>query len=318
MSTEEADQIEIQQETHDEILQRHKKENKDLIATVTGLKKQATKKTRKNVLTKCQELEDNLKRKHQEEIAAFENNGENNLTAADDELTPEQLLAQLSVREEDEISLPSERISSSSSNISTTSSTGPKKRNRAKERLAKRQQEIDRIKEEAEKESENSINYRQIEIDSMNKILSNNNLKVFEIQPDGNCLFASIQDQLTKRHQANPNEITIQNLRNISSEYILENRNDFIPFLFDEKTGELKDIEEYCNELRTTTMWGSDMEILAFGKIFECCIIIHQAGASSININEDTVYDDPNPTLHLGYYKHSYGLGEHYNSLVDA
>ena len=50
-------------ETKDDLIQRHKKENKDLIATITGLKKQATKKTRKSVLSKCQELEHALKRR---------------------------------------------------------------------------------------------------------------------------------------------------------------------------------------------------------------------------------------------------------------
>ncbi|KAI5964194.1 OTU2 [Candida pseudojiufengensis] len=316
MSTEEPKTVDVSSTTLDDILQRHKKENKDLIATITGLKKEATKKTRKNVLARCQELEDNLKRKHQEELSEF-NNDETANTNEEDEVTPEQLLAQLSVEENDEQSDDKSKAPSKAPEGTTGSSTG-KKRNRAKERLIKRQQEIDRIKAEAEKESENSINYRQIEIDSMNKLLSLNDLKVYEIKPDGNCLFASIQNQLIERHNLVENEISIQKLRDLSSDYILENKNDFIPFLFDETTGEIKDIDEYCNELKITTMWGSDMEILALSKIFECCIIIHQAGASSIEINKDTVYDDPKPTLHLGYYKHSYGLGEHYNSLLDS
>jgi OTU domain-containing protein 6 len=55
-------------ETEEQMLIRHKKENKDLIATVTGLKKQATKSKRKEVNKKCLELELNLKEKHEREL----------------------------------------------------------------------------------------------------------------------------------------------------------------------------------------------------------------------------------------------------------
>ena len=79
--------------TREELLQRHKKESKDLIATITGLKKQATKKTRKSVLNKCQELQDNLDQKHKQELKEFDN--PNGGQDEEEEVTPEQLLAQL-------------------------------------------------------------------------------------------------------------------------------------------------------------------------------------------------------------------------------
>jgi OTU domain-containing protein 6 len=55
-------------ETEEQILSRHEKENRDLIATVTGLKKQATKSKRKEVNKKCLELELNMKEKHEREL----------------------------------------------------------------------------------------------------------------------------------------------------------------------------------------------------------------------------------------------------------
>ena len=84
--------------TREELLQRHKKESKDLIATITGLKKQATKKTRKSVLNKCQELQDNLDQKHKQELKEFDN--PNGGQDEEEEVTPEQLLAQLSLEKE--------------------------------------------------------------------------------------------------------------------------------------------------------------------------------------------------------------------------
>lgn len=307
-------------ETVDELIQRHKKENKDLIATITGLKKQATKKTRKSVLSKCQELENNLKKKHAKELALLENPDEQ--TGAQEELTPEQLLAQLSV--EKEVEAPAEE-STNEMLSQSQSQPGPKRRNRQKERLAKRKAEIERMQTEAREETANSIDYRQMEVDSMNQLLAINDLKLYEIKPDGHCLFASIQDQLQQRHHIDK---TIQELRDLSAEYILSHRDDFVPFLFDEQTCEIRDVDDYCRELTSTAMWGSDMEILALAKVFNCCIAIHMAGAATLKINEeananvetneDDVYGKQQPELQLGYYKHSYGLGEHYNSLRDA
>ncbi|EGW31963.1 uncharacterized protein SPAPADRAFT_139145 [Spathaspora passalidarum NRRL Y-27907] len=286
--------------TKEQLIQRHKKESKDLIATITGLKKQATKKTRKNVNAKCEQLQQELETKHKQELAELDGNPVN---AEDEEVTPEQLLAQLSLTEEQ----PQQQSSETATNDVPPVQ---KKRNRQQERLNRRKAEIERIKAEAAEEAANTIDYRQIEIDSMNQLLSINNLYSFDIKPDGHCLFASIQDQLKIRHSI---EKTIQDLRDCSGEYIKSHSDDFIPFLFDENTGSLRDIDEYIEELTTTAMWGSDMEILALANTFECPISVYMAGASTMTINPT----GKAPELKLGYYKHSYGLGEHYNSLRD-
>lgn len=296
------DQLPIE-ETRDALIQRHKKEQKDLIATVTGLKKQATKKTRKSVLQKCQELQDKLNQKQQDELKKFDGGGDvvdDDDDGGEEEMTPEKLLEQMSLDNK-----PQEEQTTT-----TTSNEPKKKRNRQKERLERRKQEIEKIKQEAIKESANSIDYRKLEQESMEKILSMNNLQLYEIKPDGHCLFASIQDQLLIHHNKS---IEIQELRNLAGDYILENQNDFIPFLIDEETGELKNINDYVEELKSTAMWGSDMEILALANIFNCPIIVYMAGSSELKINPDGELKE----LNLGYFKHSYGLGEHYNSLRD-
>lgn len=55
-------------ETEDELLARHRKENKELIANITGLKKQATKSKKKEVQRKCADMELKLKEKHEQEL----------------------------------------------------------------------------------------------------------------------------------------------------------------------------------------------------------------------------------------------------------
>lgn len=287
--------------TRDDLVARQKKESKDLIATVTGMKKQATKKTRKAVLQRIQELQDNLDRKHKEELQQLDSVSNTDINAEDDdEFSPEQLLAQMEIKDE----APAE-------STEPTPPTQPKaKRNRQKERLERRKAEIEKIREEAALEAADTVDYRKIEIESMDKLLTLNNLKLHEIKPDGHCLFASIQDQLLVRHEE---QTTIQGLRQLAGDYMLANRDDFTPFLFDEKTFELRDIEPYVEELVSTAMWGSDMEILALSKHFDCPISIYMAGASTHKINEL----GHNSELKLGFYKHSFGLGEHYNSLRD-
>ncbi|CAX41503.1 cysteine protease, putative [Candida dubliniensis CD36] len=306
--------------TREELIQRHKKESKDLIATITGLKKQATKKTRKSVLNKCQELQDNLDQKHRQELKEFDNPHGDQNEEDGEEITPEQLLAQLSLDKESS-TIENSNSGSIGGGGDSDSSKPRKKRNRQRERLNRRQAEIDKIKQEAAVEASNTIDYRQIEIESMEKLLSLNNLQSFEIKPDGHCLFASIQDQLKVRHHEvdhsqhnGPENIpSIDQLRKLAGDYIKSNQDDFIPFLIDENTGELRDLDDYINELTTTATWGSDMEILALSKVFNCPISIYMAGASTLTINEHGQL----PELKLGYYKHSFGLGEHYNSLRD-
>lgn len=55
-------------ENEDQLLARHRKENKELIANITGLKKQATKSKKKEVQRKCADMEQNLKEKHEQEL----------------------------------------------------------------------------------------------------------------------------------------------------------------------------------------------------------------------------------------------------------
>jgi len=291
-------------ESRDEMVQRHKVEQKNLMATITGMKKQATKKTRKGVISKCNELQDNLNQKHKKELSELDGD---TTDVVEEEIRPEDLLARMESTTLDEANNAEEN--NVSAEAITTDVRQPK-RNRQKERLAKRNAKIEQMKNEARKESENDVDYRKIEQESMQQIIERGNLVVYEIKPDGHCLFASIQDQLRLRHSQ---KVPIQDLRDIAARYMKSHPDDFIPFLFDEATNSLRDLTDYTNELTTTAMWGSDMEIMALANEFDCPITVLMAGGSPITINPE----GSNPELKLAFYKHSFGLGEHYNSLRD-
>lgn len=223
---------------------------------------------------------------------------------SDDELNPEDLLAELELADKEK-----EKVEEKAK-VEAQQQGGPK-RNRRKEKLAKREEERKKLMEQAASEASGQTDYRKIELENLELLCNRQNLAQYDITPDGHCLFASIADQLKQRHGVDK---TVQELRTEAATHIRADPDTFSPFLFDEETLTMKEIEPYCKELETTAMWGGDMEILALSKIYDCCISVMFSGRSALKVNEQ----GSKPELKLVYYKHSYGLGEHYNSLRDA
>lgn len=311
-------------ETEEAMLARHKKEVKELMGRTTGMKKQANKNTKKAVLKEIKELEENLKLKHQNELdslrdepssltkdADSKNDTKQNVEdeeADDGEMTPEKLLAQLELSSKNEdVAVPEPN---SVPTLNDQGNGGKKKKNRQKERLAKRAAEFKRIQEEARLEQAQQPDLRGIELKNIQDLCDIQHVKQYDITPDGHCLFSSIRDQLKLRHDI---EVSVPELRKNAADYIKQNSDDFIPFLFDEETMTLKNIDEYVDKLVNTVMWGGDLEILALSKVYDCPISVMMSGRAALKMNEE----GSNPELKLVYYQHVFGLGEHYNSLHD-
>lgn len=285
----------------EELQARHRKEVKDLQNRITGMKKQATKSTRKEVNSKCASLQEDLRIRHEKEIRELDGSGEE---VVENGCTPEELLEQLSLEKGEEAAGSEE-----------TNEQGPqrRRRNRQKERLAKREAEIARIKEEARLEASQQPDLKKIEQEAIDQLCSVNRLKPYDIQPDGHCLFASILDQLQLRHGESAQDLSVPKLRSLACAYIRQHRDDFIPYMFDEETCQLRDIDVYTEEMESTAKWGGELEIVALANQFDCPISIMMSGRPRHVINEKGT----NPELKLVYYKHTYALGEHYNSLHD-
>lgn len=337
----------------EQLLTKHKKEQRELIGQITALKKLTLKKTRRAVNAQCEDLRLALDSRQKLEIEDLEAELDQSMNIIDDPETGyshKGSEVEYSVLINDKLtvdaeisltchsdcitkgSLDSPKLASSKTNTNSDtmltseqhpssinqrpnaqgepqplSSEGPKKRNRAKERLVKRQARIDAIRVEALAEAAVTPDYRRIEADTVNKLLARRGLELYEIQPDGHCLFSSLSDQLKLRHGL---AIDIKELRHKAARYIRNNRDDFIPYLFNEETMTTIDVDEYTFELETTAMWGSDMEILALAREYDCSIEVLTAGGAPITFNAEA----NNPRLIIAFFKHSYGLGEHYNS----
>ncbi|EIW67845.1 hypothetical protein TREMEDRAFT_33151 [Tremella mesenterica DSM 1558] len=163
--------------------------------------------------------------------------------------------------------------------------------------------------------------------------------ELYEIPPDGHCMFNAIGDQLYQlgliaAHQATNPLYT----RRKASEYMLAHKDDFMPFVpgingedavgaTDDGVITEKDFRKYCKLVAETGEWGGEPEIQALTRAFNIPIHVIQRGPPTV-----VSHGGPGDTfggamtaeqsaaagdrvVRISYHKRMYGLGEHYNSL---
>ncbi|KAH7025847.1 uncharacterized protein B0I36DRAFT_329264 [Microdochium trichocladiopsis] len=179
-----------------------------------------------------------------------------------------------------------------------------------------------------------------------------------DIQPDGHCLFSAVADQLrTRGYVSSPLASTSSSsstatrtaaglgaggngeggggggeaepgykaTRRAATDYMLSHRDDFEPFLaIDERPAAVGGFEGYIDKMRNTAEWGGQLELAALANVYGVEIRVVQDGRTeTIAPNNgaaggDKTKDGAKRTIWLAYYRHGYGLGEHYNSLRPA
>ncbi len=295
---------------------KHRQEQKTLQSRVTQKKKSATKKTRKGVNDECADLERQLRDKQQGEIAAYSgfsgSNGFDDQKASGND-SDEQDSPEASVI----IDNSSRTLSLSSSLPVSNGSAG--KPNRQKARLARRAAEQETAAEQARREASLQPNLRDQERKSIREAYASRGLIEHDIRSDGHCLYAAVADQLQDMKTSLKLDGQFEShspllggykvTRQVAARYISEHSDDFLPFL----EGPL---DQYVKTIRDTGEWGGHLEILALAKAYGVDINVLQ-GDGKVEKVECGV-DGAHPELWLAYYRHSFGLGEHYNSLRKA
>ena len=299
----------------DEMQKKHRQEQKDLQSRIMQKKKSATKKTRKGINDECAELERQLKERQAAEVSSLV---EPLLEDGGDDVAVDMLEG------EEEAKEPSNGLTTSLKSMSAFAHPAPdgptKKPNRQKARLARRAAEQEAATEQAEREAADLPDLREQELMSMREAYTAKGLTEHEIRSDGHCLYAAIADQLKDlkigfrpkiKITDNDVEPTATNAgykttRQVAAAYISENPDDFAPFLEEP-------LAEYVKTIRETGEWGGHLEILALAKAYEVDINVLRADGRVDKI-ECGLEDAPHQ-LWLAYYQHSFGLGEHYNSL---
>jgi OTU domain-containing protein 6 len=307
-------------ESLEELQARHRKEQRELVSRITQKKKSATKKTRKGVNDECERLEQELKDRQAQELAALTGEGAENDSAepkAEQEEIPESGIE----KEVETLSLSSPAARTPTQSATTAPNEPKKKPNRAKARLARRAAEQEALAAQAAEEAANLPDQREQERTRMKELFERYGLQEKEIRADGHCLYAAIADQMTTSGLSLTPKIEplingaktglppYKTVRHVAADFIAQSPDDFVPFMEEP-------MDQYLRKIRETGEWGGHMELLALAKAYGIKInVLHADGRV-----DKIAADEQNPTeeskeIWLGYYKHNFGLGEHYNSL---
>ena len=145
--------------------------------------------------------------------------------------------------------------------------------------------------------------YREVELEQTNEMdekfkedLKKIGYYIREVKGDGNCLFRSVAEQMEE------NENKYQEYREKCVEYMIEKKEEFVPFLEEDQT-----LDEYIEKISKDGEWGGNLEIYALSMALKVNFHIY--------IYEQPIYvvknwEDPKMTIMLTYHN-----GKHYNSL---
>jgi OTU domain-containing protein 6 len=304
-------------ETLEEMQSRHRKEQKDLQSRITQKKKNASKKTRKGVNSECEELERQLKERQAQELSSL--NGE---TLAADEEHPSDEPTEENIEQDGEVNGVADSLAESSISTPAESENGdgqaPKKRNRAKERLARRAAEIAVAVESARLEALAQPDAKKIERKKISAQIEANGLVERLIRPDGHCLFSAVADQLQQVGVSlggDEGGDGYKIVRSKAAGYMEGHPGDFEGFLEEP-------LQDYVEKIRDTAEWGGHLELMALSKVYGVEISVLQDGPmQTIEPGEGNTANKEKgerEKIWLAYYRHGFGLGEHYNSLRKA
>ncbi|WWC85586.1 uncharacterized protein L201_000450 [Kwoniella dendrophila CBS 6074] len=162
---------------------------------------------------------------------------------------------------------------------------------------------------------------------------------LYEISPDGHCMYSAIADQLAEigiipAKDAENYTVT----RHAAAKFMLSHPDDFIPFLpsitGEDSAGATDDgiiseegFKKYCQLVAETGEWGGEPEIQALSRQFNVPIHVFQHGPPVVvshggssdsfggAMTPEQSLQSGDKVVRISYHKRMYGLGEHYNSL---
>ena len=290
---------------------RHRKEQRDLQSRVTQKKKNATKKTRKGVNDECEALQRDLDERQKSEVDALDiicltEATETMGLDGDAPNTPliNDISADDPVKDHSNGSIVQGAPDHSVESVQ-------KKPNRQKARLARRAAEQEAQAAEAEKDAANLPNRREQEMKAMQSQMKKLNLQEIEIEPDGHCMYSAVGKTLPAEVLPGwaSRDVPYQFVRNSAGSFIERNPDDFAPFLEEP-------LDDYVRKIKHTAEWGGELELQAIARSLDIEIRVLQAEGRVETIGTSKAPEQA--PLWLAYYRHSFGLGEHYNALRPA
>lgn len=160
--------------------------------------------------------------------------------------------------------------------------------------------------------------FSAIEQRKLSELLGCAGLEIFDIEPDGHCMFAAVAHQM---HLFNSEKTySYMDIRRIAADYINDNAAFYEGFIDDEEDkGDKTEsgIAGYVERIRSSTFWGGHLELDALSKALQLPIHVYQADSEEpLKFGTDDATIAKKPAVNLCFQRHVYSLGEHYDSLV--
>lgn len=289
-------------ETLGQMNQRHKREVKAM--------KAAQAKLGKKKKEEAAALEAELKARHEKELSELEAAGsEDPATAA-----AEELLATPSTKPQaEEVSLALDACHLEGEAAAAPTQKISKAQKKKMEKARKELEREERIKAEKAELGESD---RDREEKALKMKLMPQGMLVREIKADGHCLYRSVEDQLSLEAAgtgvAYPDYLA---LRGLAAQHMQDHAGDFLPFV---EGCDGEDAEEryaaYCNAVRSSSEWGGQLELQALAHSLQRCIRVTSAHMPLVELGSEYMTEGTE-ALNVAYLLHSFGLGEHYNSV---
>ncbi|OZC08335.1 hypothetical protein X798_04687 [Onchocerca flexuosa] len=199
-----------------------------ILAKITSMKHsiaKGDKKRKKEIVAEIAKMEEEVKERHEKELAELE-------------LSLPEISVEPTVVEQNQEKEP--RIS---------------KAQRRREKKAELNRKREEAAMQARIDAENGP--RKLESDEIERILMDRGLMIYDIEPDGDCLYNAVAHQLSlvTSHQFRGAEI-----RQKAAAYMRTHKDDFLPFLIDDNGEAVDEIEfeEYCMKVEKCCTDGDD------------------------------------------------------------
>lgn len=248
-----------------------------LIAKITKLRfsvPKNDKKKKKEINSQIELMEAELKAKHEQEIFDWQQQQDQ----LQQQHSPEQKAFLESSQNDKSDDNDNEENNSSMENLNKPKITKSQRRRENKERKDRERQE--RIKAGLLDDIDST---RSIEMKKIESLLEERSLSLCEIPSDGDCMYKAIEHQLRLTRNIDQ---TVDELRYQASEYIRQNKDDFLPFLLNDENSVVtdKEFEVYCDKIANTKTWGGHLELKALSNTLKVPIEIIQAEGTPIQI----------------------------------
>lgn len=187
-----------------------------------------------------------------------------------------------------------------------TESKAARRRRKKAEQEAESQRRVD-----AEK-ARMGPSQKYLETAAIEAQLKPKNMHIRPVAADGHCLYSAVAHQMETTELLSPVPASVEGLRNVTADYLLSHKDDFMPFL-ESVDGDDERFKKYCDDLKNEAVWGGQVELRAMAEILGTEIEVYAADMPVVRMGKAV---DSLPVLRVSFHRHYLGLGEHYNSVV--